>query len=305
MKRFWIMAVLLPQFAWGQVFTSVSVENVKGTGPGDVRVAGISSNGRYALVTSMSNKGLERVTLDDGARVKLTDNDGAGLSPVISDDGGLVMHCSDTYGEDHLLRTAIDVADVATGKSQRVMDPNRDLVSFHFAGTQAVVETEGNTIRRKVGSKRVVESDRPTVSCYDLKLQLTRNGQTVTLTPNGDDEETRYIWASISPDGTRILYHVSTEGTYVCDLNGENVQFVAFDCLAPQWYDDQTIVGMKEQDDDLFITSSVIVAYTLDGARQQLTSDDQVLLYPYCSAESGRIVCTRQDGQMVMLSVSK
>ena len=62
---------------------------------------------------------------------------------------------------------------------------------------------------------------------------------------------------------------------------------------------------MKEKDDDLFIVSSSIVAYTLDGARQQLTSDDEVLLYPYCSAESGRIVCTRQNGQMVILSVKR
>ena len=124
-------------------------------------------------------------------------------------------------------------------------------------------------------------------------------------TPNGDDEDTRYIWASISPDGTRILYHVSSEGTYVCDLEGENVQFVAFDCLAPQWYDDNTIVGMKTRDDDLTIASSAIVAYTLDGARQQLTSDNDVLLYPFCSSQARRIVCARGNGEMVVLNVSK
>ena len=305
MTKFWIVAALLPQFAWGQVFTSVSLENVKGSEPGDVRVASVSRDGRYALVTSMSNQGLERVTLDDGTRIRLTDNAGAGFSPVMSDDGLMVMHCSDIYDENHMLHTAVDVADVSAGTSVRVMEPNRDLISFHFDGAQAVVENGVNTIRRRVGAKVSAAEDRPTVSCQDLKLQLTRDGHTVTLTPNGDDEDTRYIWASISPDGTRILYHVSSEGTYVCDLNGENVQFVAFDCLAPQWYDDNTIVGMKEKDDDLFIVSSSIVAYTLDGARQQLTSDDEVLLYPYCSAESGRIVCTRQNGQMVILSVKR
>ena len=31
MTKFWIVAALLPQFAWGQVFTSVSLENVKGS----------------------------------------------------------------------------------------------------------------------------------------------------------------------------------------------------------------------------------------------------------------------------------
>ena len=106
MTKFWIVAALLPQFAWGQVFTSVSLENVKGSEPGDVRVASVSRDGRYALVTSMSNQGLERVTLDDGTRIRLTDNAGAGFSPVMSDDGLMVMHCSDIYDENQIGRAS-------------------------------------------------------------------------------------------------------------------------------------------------------------------------------------------------------
>ena len=305
MRRLWIMAALLPQFAMAQVFTSVSMEKVRGSEPGDVRMAGISRDGRYALVTTMNNHGLERVALDDGSRVRLSDADGAGFSPVISDDGGVVMHCSDSCGEGHLRLTAIDVTDVEAGTTQRVMQPVHDLVSYRLCGSEAEVEAGGTAVRRRVSARQRAAGTRPTVDCNDLKLQLTRDGHTVTLTPNGDDEDTRYIWASISPDGTRILYHVSTEGTFVCDLEGGNVQFVAYDCLAPQWYDDNTIVGMRTRDDDLNIVSSAIVSYTLDGARQQLTPDSDVLLYPFCSASTGRIVCARGNGEMVVLNVSK
>lgn len=305
MRKLWILAALLPQLAMAQVFTSVKMEKVSGSEPGDVRTAGISRDGRFAFITTMSNQGLLRVALDDGQRVKLTDAEGAGYAPVVSDDGGLVMYCNDTMSPNHLRLTAVEVADAEAGTTQRITDPSHDFVSFRINGQMAEVDAGGQSVRHKVSARRRTEANRPTVTCNDLKLQLTRDGHTVTLTPNGDDEETRYIWASISPDGTRILYHVSTEGTYVCDLEGENVQFVAFDCLAPQWYDDNTIVGMKTRDDDLTIASSVIVAYTLDGARQQLTSDDDVLLYPFCSSQARRIVSARGNGEMVVLNVSK
>lgn len=305
MRKLWILAALLPQFALAQVFTSVSMEKLSGSEPGNVRMAGLSRDGRYALVTSMENRGLERVALADGSRVRLTDEAGAGFQPAMSDDGQLVMHCCDTYGDDHLLRTAVEVNDVEAGTVTRIVEPVREFRAFRFIGSQAEVDAAGQTLRRKVSARQRVADNRPTVTCDDLKLQLTRNGHTVTLTPNGDDEDTRYIWASISPDGQRILYHVSAEGTYVCDLEGENVQFVAFDCYAPQWYDDNTIVGMRSKDDDLTIVSSAIVAYTLDGARQQLTPDQDVLLYPFCSAQAGKIVCARGNGELVVLNVSK
>lgn len=305
MRKLWIMAALLPQMALAQVFTSVSMERVKGAEAGDVRMAGISRDGRYALVTSMANRGLVRVSLDDGQRLTLSDAEGAGFAPVISDDGQTVMHCLDFFGDDHLRRTAVEVVDVLEGTSARIVEPARELTAFRLNGSMAEVLADGQAVRRRASARKRDGDNRPTVTCNDLRLQVTRDGRTVTLTPNGDDEDTNYIWASLSPDGTRILYHVSGEGTYVCGLDGKDVQYVAFDCLAPQWYDDNTIVGMKERDDDLVIASSAIVAYTLDGARQQLTPDDDVLLFPFCSSRAGRIVCARGNGEMVILNVSK
>lgn len=305
MRKLWIVAALLPQLAMAQVFTSVKMEKVSGSEPGDVRTAGISRDGRFAFITTMSNQGLERVALDGGKRQRLTDAEGAGYAPVVSDDGKLVMFCHDSMSPNHLRLTAVEMADAEAGTTERIAQPSHEYVSFRLNGQMAEVEAGGQSVRRKVSARKCAADHRPTVTCNDLKLQLTRDGHTVTLTPNGDDEDTRYIWASISPDGTRILYHVSSEGTYVCDLEGVNVQFVAFDCLAPQWYDDNTIVGMKTRDDDLTIASSAIVAYTLDGARQQLTSDDDVLLYPFCSSQARRIVCARGNGEMVVLNVSK
>lgn len=305
MRFLMILTALLPSVVSAQVFSSVVEEQIKGSEAGDVRMAGLSGDGNFAFVTSMSNKGLVRVSLADGERVTVTDEDGAGVAPVVSSDGQTVLHCNDVIGEDKLRRTGVVFHDIASGKEVRVTEPVRELGSYTLSGSMAEVNADGGTVRRKVVAKDRVGEKRPSVTCSDLKLQVTVDGVTTTLTPNGDGEDVNYIWASVSPDGKRILYYVSTEGTYVCDLNGDNVQYVGFDCLAPQWYDDNTVVGMKEKDSDLFITSSAIVAYTLDGQRQQLTSDDDVLLFPFCSAEAGRIVCTRGNGEMVLLKVEK
>lgn len=272
MRFFLILAALLPSAVPAQVFSSVEMEKVAGPEAGDVRMAGLSADGRFAFVTSMANKGLVRVSLPDGERVSLTDEEGAGIAPVVSDDGQMALHRSDVTGEDRLRRTAIVFNNVSTGQKTRVTEPVRELGAYTLSGDVAEVTADGATVRRRVGPKKKDWTSRPVATCNDLKLQVTVDGVTTTLAPNGDGEDVNYIWPSVSPDGKRILYYVSGEGTYVCDLNGGNVQYVGCDCLAPQWYDDNTVVGMKEEDDDLFIASSAIVAYTLDGKKQQLTS---------------------------------
>ncbi len=305
MRFILIFAALLPAVVSAQIFSSVEVEKVAGSEAGDVRMAGLSGDGRFAFVTSMANKGLVRVSLPDGECVPVTDEEGAGVAPVVSADGQTVLHRCDVLGADRLRQTAIVFNEVSSGRKVRVTEPARELGTYSLSGAVAEVAADGGTVRRKVRAKDKTEASRPAVTCNDLKLQVTVDGITTTLAPNGDGEDVNYIWPSVSPDGKRILYYVSGEGTYVCDLHGGNVQYVGCDCLAPQWYDDNTVVGMKEKDDDLFIASCAIVAYTLDGRKQQLTPDDDVLLYPFCSAQAKRIVCARGNGEMVVLNVEK
>lgn len=303
---------MTPVVAGAQVFRNVSVEKLSGSEPGDVRMAGISSDGQYAFVTSQTSQGLQRVSLKDGSRKLITKDSGAGIQPVISEDGRMVLFTSDHFDENHLRHTSVSVKDLASDSETQLIQPVRDLRSYRFAGSQAVVESADDVVRRKVRSlPQTIGQDEKeaeqsiSVSNTGLRLQLTVGGKTTVLTPNGDDEDTNYIWASLSPDRKRILYYVSDEGAYVCNLQGEDVQYIGVDCLAPQWYDDNTIIGMKNTDDGHFILTSVIEAYTLDGARQQLTEPSQMLMYPYCSAATHRIVCTAANGEIFTINTEK
>lgn len=287
-----------------QIFRDVKVRAVEGTQAGDVRTAGLSADGRYAFTTSQTNRGLCRIDLETGRAEVLTADEGAGYQPAVSADGQHVLVRSTTFGTDRLRRTSVHLIDTQAGTSEQLLAPSREQGAFAFADGEAVLVKENGLNRRRVRAKRHAE-ERPLVYLDDeLQLMIRRGDATEQLSPNGNDEDTRYLWPSLSPDGRHILYYVCEEGAYVCDVNGENVQFLSARLQAPQWYDDNTIVGMDARDDGEFFLSSCIVAMDLQGHRQQLTDPALGLMYPYCSAEARRIVCSRLSGEVMMIEVS-
>lgn len=296
MKRImWFVAVLMiAETLTAQIFSHVELHHLVTMRTGEARVAGISPDGGYALVTSLSNKGLMRLDLSNGKSQQLCQDEGAGIQPEFSSDGENIVAQSITYDKQHLRRTSLRLLSVNGAEPVELTAPSREMPI-----------SASRALKASASNRKPLISDNIRVFSDDCKLMVEENGQTRQLTPNGDGEDVRYIWPSLSPDGKRILYYVSDEGAYVCDLDGQNVQYISLRCQAPQWYDDQTIIGMDERDDSEFILSSCIVAYGLDGSRQQLTEPSELLMYPFCSERTGRIVCANLKGEVYTINVSK
>ena len=261
-----------------QVFSDVSLEKLSGSMPTDCRIAGISPDGNYILTTTQTNKGLRQINLETGQTKQLTDNNGAGFQPHISADGNSIVYRNVKFDENHMRQTALECMDLKQGTHRQLRAPAREV-------------REGG------------EEGRPEVFVEDMQLMVTIDGMTKNLSPNGNDEETSYIWPSLSPDGKRILYYVCGVGAYVCDLEGKDVHFIAHDCRAPQWYDNETVVGMNDSDDGKMLLSSSIMAYTLDGKVQELTDRAKMLMYPQCCAQKGLIVCSAANGEIFVLRI--
>ena len=83
----------------------------------------------------------------------------------------------------------------------------------------------------------------PTVSIQDQKMLVTDGESSYVLAPNGDDAS--YFWASVSPDGKHLVYVTALYGTFVCDINGENVRSMGR-MNAPKWLDNNHVSGMQE-----------------------------------------------------------
>lgn len=192
--------------------------------------------------------------------------DQAAYYPQLTQDGSAVLVTQQNY-------TGLTRIDLTTGQAQ-------------------VLSTAPRAGRNVVPS--------PVRTNQNLQIELTLNGQTTILTPNGADQ--RYLWPQLSPDGTKLVYCVSGVGTYVFDLATEAVTFVG-KMRAARWFNDQWLVAMQDQDDGYEVTASAIVMTRLDGSVQQMLTDDSVkAMYP--SAQAGRVAFNTAEGEVYVMTVS-
>ena len=241
-----------------------------------LKLAAISPQGDYLLLTNDVNRGLMHYQLSTKSITTITDADGAGWGVKISPNGQEIIYRERYMNADQTLNNDIVKYTINTQKRVLIAKGQRDLSKLVPTYQANTVSINGN-----------------------LHMVLTRGGKMTILTPNGTNEA--YNWASISPDGTKILYYVSGRGCFVCDLKGNGVQKIANHCRAAQWYDNNTVIGMADEDDGKVLTASAIVLYTLDGKSQILVGKDMMAIYP--AAAEGKIAFSNAAGEMYLLNV--
>ena len=130
----------------------------------------------------------------------------------------------------------------------------------------------------------------PTVSIQDQKMLVTNGEHSYVLAPNGDDAS--YFWASVSPNGKHLVYVTARYGTFVCDINGENVRSMGR-MNAPKWLDNNHVAGMQEfyKDHDE-IDHVRYISRSIDGkVTRDLTTNEQT---KFIQAEEARIAKEKQ-----------
>ena len=296
-KLLFALALGFSVSAMGQVLNVASIEKVNL--PEQAAVAAISPQGDYLLLTSANNQGLTKYDLTSGQLQTLSTAPSAGHNVKISPDGQTVVYREGSFNKKHLRMSSLKSLNLATGAKQELVKPTRDLQGYTVDATSAGVVNKGKFSKKAIGSAKA--QNVPVLSIDKGKLMLTVNGKTRNLSPNGNNGYS-YLWASLSPDGTKVLYYLAAHGTYVCNLDGSNVRKVG-QMRAPVWYDDNTVVGMMDLDDGEFIYASTIVAATLDGTTQTLTGDEVIAMYPHAS--NGKIAFSTPAGEAYIINVTK
>lgn len=280
--------------------TSIEKLNVASDESNITQAVALSPKGDYVLLSTDTKKGLIKWDLATGQSQVLTDDEGTGSDVRISDDGQQVVYGQVSYDKKRR-HQAVKSIDLTTGKSSTLVKPTRNLQGIALDGNTVTTVTQGKMKKHQLKGKSTASS-RPVLTRHHLKMYITCDGVTTQLAPNGADE--RYIWASLSPDGSKVLYYVSGYGAYVCGIDGGNVISMG-NLTAPKWWDDNTIVGMNETDDEYCIIASSIVARTLDGQEQVLTGDDVIATYPLPSSQAGKIVFSTPDGKVYLIHVTQ
>jgi Tol biopolymer transport system component len=274
-KIFLSLALAISMMASAQVFEVGQLTKLNTPTDTDVKVAGVSADGSYVLITNGSNHGLRRYDVATGKTTTISTAAGAGYNVQISKDGQELVYRETSFDAQGLRRSDIIRLDLTTSKTATIAKGQRDMIAM--ANTGASVS----------------------VSINDRKIVLTKNGKNIVLAPNGSQES--YIWPSVSPDGTKLCYYVCGNGCWVANLDGSGKQYIGHGVQAAKWYDNNTLVAMDADDDGHYITASAIVAYTLDGKKQLLTNSSMVAMYP--DVAENMIVFSTLDGETYMLNV--
>ena len=274
------MSLLLTLLATrGQIVNVESIErlNVPTDESKTAQAVAISPRGDYLLLSTDNKQGLVKWDIATAHATVLTTEPVTGSDVNISQDGQEITYEEVSY-QDRRRHQAVKSINLVTGERKTLVPDKR-------------LALPGDAL----------DAQRSVLTHHHLKLYITRNGKTRQLAPIGEDE--RYIWPSLSPDGTKVLYYVGGWGAGVCDLDGNNVISLG-DITAPMWWDDNTIVGMIEVDNEYTVIASSIVMRTLDGTEQTLTGDDVIATYPLPCRQDGKIAFSTPAGEIYVIAVS-
>ncbi len=301
-KTLLILALAIPMMAAAQILEVASIQQVETPANIDNRVAGVSPDGTYILLTTNATKGLQKFDLGTKELTVISTAPEAGFNVSISADGKQVLHRELEVGDDLCCRTRLMHVNLATKQSTTIVPLTRELGGYKIHGNTVLALDKKQLRKKAVVGTQVTQEAVPVLSIQNRQLVITRGATTQVLSPNGTNES--YIWPSISPDGKKICYYVVSTGCWVANIDGSNPQFISAELHDAKWYNNNTLIGMHDKDNGETFTESTIVAHTLDGKQQVLTDKTRHLaMYPFLSANGKKIAYSTTNGEVYIINI--
>lgn len=304
-KVFLSFAMSVALLSNAQSFEVVNVEQVP-TGDHEMTFHPRFMPDGNLLVSALNYNGLALINVKSGEYTLLTEMQGAGYYPVISEDGKTIL----TRNMDKAnLTQSIYVLDVES-KSLKTVAKSIDHVNqMAFNGSVAMFPIEGKA-GKKVVMKGASEASLADllVTEEELKIVVYANGVRTQLDPLAgqlDGCDPHYTWTSLSPDKSRILFGCNGNA-YVCNLDGSEVVNLG-EMRSPSWRGNTHVVGMRDEDDGYYLTKSDIVIVDVTGNNyQQLTSSsDEIKMFPSVSADGSKIAYHTTEGKIYVMTIKE
>ena len=293
MKKIFISAMLLCSSILGfaQLVEIQSVDKIDLPEGVSVNQATISPDGSFVVFSQNAKGGLHKMDLAS-KEINMISANGNSFDLKIASDGTVVFRESRT-AENKLRYTSLKAVD-ARGVETTLVAPTRDLNGFAVNGTNVMTvdnnKVEAKSLNGGVAVQMPVASIRYGQLCIDGKV----------ISPNGQDGAS-YLWPSISPNGTKVCYYLVTKGCYVANIDGSNPVYIG-QLRATKWLNDLTVVGMNDLDDGSVVTSSKLIAASIDGkVKQELTVGESLAMFP--STNGKRIAYSTPMGDLFIINL--
>lgn len=252
----------------------------------------LSSDGSQLLFSEVNFKGLRLYNFNDNVVVKVSTEARAGFDASFSPDGKEIYFVTQTLQNNRNMRQ-IKKYDITSRQTIDMTQQGR--VVGRLVATAKGFSTT-------VDGKLVTTDSKATcVRTEGAQLFIAKNGVEKAYTPI--EGSVGYIWASLSPDGTKVMFFAAAHGIVITDLNG-NILSMPGNYEAPVWYGNDHIVAMNATNDGYNYHSSQIVLLSVDGSqKQELTKPESMTMNPTASIEAGKIVYSTIDGRLYQMNI--
>lgn len=291
-----ILVSVIPLFA--QKVTVVEDVAVTNRSEGSFYYPTVTPDGTGLLYTTDGYQGLWYKNFASGKKIKITDAPGAGYEPGFSSKGSEVL-----FRENNFVRgkkfSSLRSYDLAVKKVKTIDEGIRDLKLCVGPGKRVNNYLKENSLRSIANPKTLQKVSAPelSVSIENSSIVVYEKEVKRTLEPMGQGN---YIWPSVSPDGTKLLFTYMGKGTFVSSLEGTVLKNIGY-ANYPSWSPDGNwVVFMKDIDDGVrIISSDIYIANLNTGKYFNLTSGrNDITLYPKWGTTNSEIFYNTDDGQI-------
>ena len=238
----------------------------------------LSADGQWLLYSPTDATKLMLKNLSTGVETTVADTGYPGFDAIIGNDGK-VYYVTQQRKKNGLVYRTGHCYDPVTGVDKVVLKAQHGRVQPLQASLGVVINGERQYYYndKQVGAWAYTRGD---------KLYLVDEaGVTRALQPVKDSNG--YLWASLSPDGTKVMFEAVSRGLVVCDLNGTIISELG-QFLMPSWYNDEYIIAMSN-----------VGNVRLNGSRIWLMSVDGEVIKPISPKEERAVQPMTAGGKVV------
>ncbi|HEX2962554.1 MAG TPA: hypothetical protein VHO43_12225 [Ignavibacteriales bacterium] len=296
--------ILLSSFISAQKLSVVETLKLTDKSQGEFYFPKNSPDGLKIFFTSASYKGIWYYDVSAKKIIPFATEEGAGYEYVFSNDNKAIIYRANNLDErglrhnQSLVRRSLEDL-----QSQVIVTATELSTPKVLASNKVAYMASGNVILKADGS-RLNKTGASDLAVYNVdgKIILYMNGAKKEFSPF---EGGQYIWPSLSPDGTKILFTEVHKGAFISDLDGKNMVSLG-NISAPNWSPDgKWITYMVEKDNGEFITGAEIFVSSSDGTNKyQLTdTSDLIEMYPVWASDGNSILFNSVDGSIYSMKL--
>jgi Tol biopolymer transport system component len=296
MKRVLLISLMIFVEMFGQRVTVVEDAAVTNPREGSFYYPALSPDGTVLIFSTANQKGLWYKNLPSGNIVRITNQLGAGIDAAFESKNHVI------YKEDNFVQgrrfSSLKSFDLLTRRSTILDRDIRDLKIYRSYENRTGTYFKNNEIR-EINSPSLSKISSNEILAYTENSQIVifENNQKRMIEPLGKGH---YIWVSLSPDKTRLMFTFAGKGTFVSDLKGKMLNKVGY-ANYPSWSPDGSwVVFMKDIDDGVkIISSNIHIANLITGKYFNLTSTrNDISLYPKWGKDNSEVYYNTDKGQI-------